>query len=97
MASNYWGAVSNSNIEILQKFQNKYLRNIVNASWCITNDTLHHNLNVPYIRDEIKRLSQRYADRMKEHPKILAINLMKEVETPIKTKITPRLIYLIIL
>jgi len=32
-------------------------------------------------RDEIKRLNQRYADRMEEHPNILAINLMKEVKT----------------
>jgi len=36
--------------------------------------------NVPYVRDEIKRFSQRYADRMEEHPNILATNLMKEVK-----------------
>jgi len=34
----------------------------------------HHDLNVPYVRGEIKRLSQRYADRMEEYPNILAIN-----------------------
>jgi len=34
------------NIEKVQRFQNKYL----------TNDTLRHNFNVPYVRDEIKRL-----------------------------------------
>jgi len=42
---------SNSNIEILQRFQTKYLRIIVNASWYVINDTLHHDLNVPYVRD----------------------------------------------
>jgi len=47
-------------IERLQRFQNKYLRIIVNAPWYIT---LRHDLNVPYVRDEIKRLRQRYADR----------------------------------
>jgi len=46
----------------------KYLGIIVNAPWYITNDTPRHDLNVAYVRDEIKRLSQRYTDRMEEHP-----------------------------
>jgi len=29
---------------------------------------------------EIKRLSQRYADRMEEHSNILATNLLKEIK-----------------
>jgi len=42
---------------------------------------------MPYVRDEIKRLS-RYADRMEENSNILAINLMKEVKTrPLKKKL----------
>jgi len=56
-------------MEIIQRFQNKYLGIIVNAPY-VTNDTLHHDLNVPYVRDEIKKLGQRYADRMEEHPNI---------------------------
>jgi hypothetical protein len=28
----------------------------------ITNDTLHYDHNVPYVKDEIKKHSQRYAD-----------------------------------
>jgi len=58
----------------MQRFHNKYLRIIVNALWYVTNDTLHHDLNVPYIRDEIKRLSQRCADRMEEYPDMLVKN-----------------------
>jgi len=46
----------------------------------LVNDTLHHHLNVPYVRDEIKRFSQRYADRMEERPNI-ATNLMREIKT----------------
>jgi len=45
------------------------------------NDTLHHDLNVLCVRDEIKRLSQRYADRMEEHPNVLAIDLTSDAET----------------
>jgi len=47
---------------------------------------------VPYVRDEIKRLNQRYADRMEEHSNILATNLMKEVKMQTKKKITSRLV-----
>jgi len=54
-----WGTDSDSNIEIIQRFQNEYLRIIVNASWYVTNDTLHGDLNVPYVTDEIKKLSHR--------------------------------------
>jgi len=76
-----WGTAANSNMEIIQTFQNKYLRIIVNTLWYVTNDTLHHDLNVPYVRDEIKKLSQRYADRLEEYPNTLAIDLMSDAET----------------
>jgi len=42
---------------------------------------LHYDLNVPYIKDNIKRLSQRYTDRMEKYPNIFATNFMKEVKT----------------
>jgi len=45
-------------------------------------DTVHHNLNVPYIRTRLKDLVR---DRMEGHPDIFAINFMEEV------KITRRL------
>jgi len=48
--------------------------------------TLHRDLNVPYVRDEIKRLNQRYADGMEKHFNILAINLMKKVKTTRRLK-----------
>jgi len=73
-------------MEIIQRFRNKHLRIIVNAPWYVTNDTPHHDLNVPYVRNEIKRLSQRYADKMEKYPNILATNFMKEVETTRRLK-----------
>jgi len=73
-------------MEIIQRLQNKYLRIIVNASRYVTNNTLHHDLNVLYVRDEIKKLSQRYADRLEEHANTLAIDLMSDAETPRRLK-----------
>jgi len=68
----------------------------------VTNDILHHDLSVPYVRDEIKRFSQRYGDRMEKYPNILATNLMKTIRlsqnnTPTKKKITSRFMYPIVL
>jgi len=40
---------------------------IVKAPCYVTNDILHHDPNVPCVRDEIKRLSQRYTDKIEEH------------------------------
>jgi len=43
-----WGTVSNSNIKIVQRFQNKYLR-------LSTHLTLHHDLPyVPYLKKRLK-------------------------------------------
>jgi len=81
-----WNTASDSNMEIIQRFQNKYLRIIVNAPWYVSDDTLHHDLNVPYVRDEIKKFSQRYADRLEKHPNVLAIDLMSDAETPRRSK-----------
>jgi len=61
----------------------------------VTNDTLHRDLNVSYVRDEIKKLSRKYADRLEQHSGILAIDLMSKAETmQIKEKTTSRLVYI---
>jgi len=41
-----------------------------------------------YVRDEIKKLRQRYADRLEEYPNTLAINLMSKAETSRRLKRT---------
>jgi len=52
-----------------------------NAPWYVTNDTLYHDLNVLCVRNEIKKLSQRYADKLEEHANILTIDLISDAET----------------
>jgi len=52
-----WGTVSNTNIEILQRF--KYFKIIINALWYIIWYSILH-FDVSSVRNEIKRLKQRY-------------------------------------
>lgn len=72
-----WGTASNSNIEILQRYQSKLLRIIVDAPWYITNKALRRDLQIPTIKEEVRRYSQKYQKRLEAHPNSLAVNLMK--------------------
>ena len=48
-----WGCACKSNIAIMQRYQSKFLRFIANASWYVTNQTLHTDLQIPYVRTVI--------------------------------------------
>jgi hypothetical protein len=45
-----WGCASKSNIAVIQKFQSKLLRAIVNAPWYITNAVIHSDLDIPTVQ-----------------------------------------------
>lgn len=71
-----WGTASNSNIEILQRFQSKVLRNIANAPWFVPNTIIQHDLKMCSVNDEIKNYCQKYKKRLMVHPNELAVNLL---------------------
>lgn len=75
-----WGTTSESNIAILQRFQSKTLRIIVNAPWFITNNQLHRDLKMPKVKDEISKISSRYLERLSNHSNVLAISLLDETD-----------------
>ncbi|XP_018368700.1 PREDICTED: nardilysin-like [Trachymyrmex cornetzi] len=76
-----WGTAANSNIEILQRFQSKVLRMIVNAPWFITNDTIQSDLQVLSVKEEITKLTKSYQARLKRHSNIYAVNLTNKSRT----------------
>lgn len=73
-----WGTASNSNVEILQRYQSKTLRLITNAPWFVNNNIIHRDLDVPKIENEIKRYSTTYLNRLSSHPNLLALNLLDD-------------------
>lgn len=75
-----WGTTSNSNIEILQRFQSKVLRKIVNAPWYVNNKIIHEDTNIPFIREEITRFSSKYLEKLETHSNHLALNLLDNSE-----------------
>ena len=49
-----------SNIDIIQRFQNKVLRNIVIAPWYIRSNDIDRDLQVDVVSSEIQRFAQKH-------------------------------------
>lgn len=71
-----WGCASNSHIEVVQKWQNKVLRMIVDAPWYVRNSDLHRDLKIPFVKEEIHRFAVKHEDRLHHHPNIQASSLL---------------------
>lgn len=67
-----WGTASNSNVEILQRFQNAVFRTISNAPWFVKTAEIHDYLEMPTIKEEIAKSSKRYKTRLSKHVNKLA-------------------------
>ena len=75
-----WGNASNSNIEIIQRYQSKALRMITDAPWFMTNDNIHKDLSITKVKTEISRFSTKYLERLSNHSNALAISLLDDHE-----------------
>lgn len=71
-----WGATSNSNLEVLQRFQSKTLRCLTNAPWYISNLAIHRDLQVETVKEVAKKYSSEYQERLRAHPNLLAYQLL---------------------
>jgi hypothetical protein len=63
-----------SNIEILERFQSKALRMIVDALWYVRNTIIRKDLQIPTVKEEIRRYSFQYSVRFSAHPNDLIVN-----------------------
>jgi hypothetical protein len=72
-----WDTASVSNIEILERFQSKILRIIVGAPWYVPTSLIRRDLCCPTVKEEIRRYSSHYGDRLRIHPNRLAVNLLR--------------------
>jgi hypothetical protein len=70
-----WGTASTSNIEILERFQSKALRMIVDAPWYVPNTVIRRDLQTPTVKEEIRRYSSQYSARLSAHPNDLIVKL----------------------
>lgn len=71
-----WGCAKQSCIKKIQTFQNKVLRNIVNAPWYIRNRDIHRDLSIADVATEIKRFASKHELRLHRHVNIEALQLL---------------------
>ena len=67
-----YGNASASNIEILQRAQSKILRSITGASWFVTNENIHRDLNKDMVKSEFTKAKQIYHNKLQSHVNPLA-------------------------
>jgi hypothetical protein len=79
-----WGTTSNSNIKILEHFQSKVLRLIVDAPWYVSNSVIHKDLQIPTVKEEISCFSSLYVVRFGAHTNELIATL---TELPIHKRL----------
>lgn len=70
-----WGSASDSNIEIIERFQSKVLRLIVDAPWYVPNEVIRRDLKVKTVKEEIRNYCVNYRQRLKDHPNKLTKHL----------------------
>jgi hypothetical protein len=63
-----WGTASTSNIEILERFQSKALRIIVDAPWYVPNKHIRRDLQMTSVKEEIRRYSSQYSALFSTYP-----------------------------
>jgi hypothetical protein len=74
------GCTKPSNTDVIQKFQNKVLRNIVDAPWYVRNADLHRDLKMEKVTTEIRRFARKHEERPLHHDDIEATQLLDNSE-----------------
>lgn len=73
-----WSYISKSSFDKLQVLQNKFLRLIGNYRAYTPIVQMHKELNIEYMYEFIKRLNERYYNRLDSHKNILMSNIKYE-------------------
>jgi len=70
-----YGCTKQCNTDIIERFQNKVLGNIVDAPWYIRNADLHRDLQMEMVTNETGKFVKNYEERL-HHGNVEAIQLL---------------------
>ena len=70
-----WGCSSKSKVNIIQRLQSKTLRLMTNAPWFVSNHTLHADLKISTVAEEVRKRAEIHNFRLQNHPNVLASEL----------------------
>jgi uncharacterized protein YeeX (DUF496 family) len=71
-----WGCANESNIQVIQRYQNKVLKCIVNAPRYVRNSGLHRDLGIETVTDIIAKFIKSHEKRLQDHITIEASRLL---------------------
>ena len=84
-----WGYANQSNTDIIQRLQNKALRNIVDAPWYIRNGDLRRHLQMEMVTNEIGKFVKKHEEKLLCHINVEAIQLIDKSELVRRLKKKP--------
>jgi hypothetical protein len=73
-----WSMATTSNTEIVERFQSKVLRVIVDTTWYVLNTVIWRDLQTPILKEEIRQYSSQYCACLSVHPNDPVVNLMAQ-------------------
>jgi hypothetical protein len=76
-----WGCASKSNISVMQRYQSKLLRTITNAPWYVTNQTLHSDLRIPYVRSVLQDYIHKHRSALEVHSNLFVEPVLHTTHT----------------
>jgi hypothetical protein len=75
-----WGCTKPNIIPVIQRFQNRVLRNIVGAPWYVRNADLHRDLRIEMVMVEVRQFARKHEERLLHHDNNEAIQLLDNSE-----------------
>lgn len=75
-----WGCTKRTNIKTIHVFQNKVLRNIVNAPWYVRNENIHKDLRMDTVMEVIKTVATKHDQRLHNHVNISVLQMLNSNE-----------------
>jgi hypothetical protein len=81
-----WGCTSDSNIQVIQRFQNKVVKCIVQTPWYIRNSDLHWDLRIETVTDIITRLASSHKKRLQNRISSEVFRLLNVQNIPRRLK-----------
>jgi hypothetical protein len=73
-----WGTVSNSNIEILERFQSEVLPKIIDSPWYMPNSVRLRDFQASIVKEEIRHYISQNSARLSVQSSNLLVNLIAQ-------------------
>ncbi|VEN64529.1 unnamed protein product [Callosobruchus maculatus] len=86
-----WCFIAKTHMRALQVLQSRILRTITNAPWYVSNETLHKDLDIPYLKDYIKTQAQRRYEQAESHSNPLLRDSVDYTVEQVRKHSRPRL------